>query len=315
MSPGRVTGSVEPEALASSNTRLRGIVGHLTTFLVAARTRNFHMAARELGKSQPVVTTQIQELEDLLGCPLFVRTSRTVYLTPQGQALVERAMPIVEQVRALVRDFRNQGELRSGSLRVSVSPTVAIGWMPALMKALAEAHPHLAISLREDHAASMFAAIATGDVSFGVGPFEEVPPGLVFTPLADQHFMLVTPQGHRLAGSRPIGIGRIEGEVLCAGVGTIARALVEDAFARAGRVLAPRHEAQNAQAVLGMVREGLGIAILPDMGSRIMAAQGLSARRIDDPALRRAIGLVEVRAIPRSAAAQEFVRYFPSEPA
>ncbi len=314
MSPRPVSGRFEPEALASSNTRLRGIIGHPSTFLVAARTRNFHSAARELGKSQPVVTTQVQELEELLGCPLFVRTSRAVYLTSQGQALVDRAIPLVDEVRSLVRDFRNQGSLRSGTLRVSVSPTVAIGWMPGLMKALADAHPDIAISLREDHAPTMFAAIATGDVSFGVGPFEEVPPGLVFTPLTEQQFVLVTPHAHPLAGSLPIRVAQIHGDVLCAGVGTIARVLVEDAFARAGRVLAPRHEAQNAQAVLGMVREGLGVAILPDVGRRVMAAQGLSARKIDDPALRRAIGLIEVRALQRSAAAEEFVRYFPAAP-
>lgn len=305
----------QPDLLLSNANRLRNIVGHLITFIAVADTRNFHLAATELGKSQPVVSAQIKELEEILGAALFVRTTRSVHLTPAGRLLLKRAQPIVDETRALVRDFRNQAALGSGHLRISVSPTVAIGWMPAAIGALASEHPQITVSIREDMAVEMFEAVVSGDVSFGVGPFPAVPPGLAFTRLTAQRFCLVVPRDDPLAGSGAVPIESIPGDsVLCAGVGTSARTLVEAAFSRLGRALHPRYEAQHVQAVLGMVHAGLGVAIIPFVGERLIAAQGLCCRVIDAPGLARDIGLVEARGIARSAAAAAFVRAFPADP-
>lgn len=296
--------------------RLRNLVGHLIVFLAVVEARSFHGAARSVGKSQPVVTAQIRDLEELLGARLFVRTTRLVQLTPAGRQLQERAVPLVGAAQALVRDFRNAAALVSGNLRISVSPTVAIGWMPGAIRRLAETHSALVVSIREDLAENMFAAVMTGDVAFGIGPFDTPPSALTFTALTRQDFWLVVPGGHPLAVDAPIRIEDIPTEaVLCAGIGTTARARVEAAFNRIGVALRARHEAQHVQAVLGMVREGLGIAIIPSVGERLVTQQGLVCRRIEDADLFRQIGLIEVRGIARSEAAAEFIRLFPPDPA
>ncbi|WP_163047390.1 LysR family transcriptional regulator, partial [Acinetobacter nosocomialis] len=69
--------------------------------------------------SQPPLSQQIRQLEDLIGARLFVRSHRRVQLTPAGELLQERARAIVQQVEAAVDEVQRaqrgeQGELHIG---------------------------------------------------------------------------------------------------------------------------------------------------------------------------------------------------------
>ncbi len=64
---------------------------HLRYFLAVADTLHFGQAAERLGMSQPPLSQQVRQLEDLIGARLFVRSHRRVQLTPAGELLQERA--------------------------------------------------------------------------------------------------------------------------------------------------------------------------------------------------------------------------------
>lgn len=65
----------------------------LQTFLTVARLRNFSSAARELSVSRSAVNQAVRHLEEQLGFPLLLRTTRSVSLTDEGRRLVETAGP------------------------------------------------------------------------------------------------------------------------------------------------------------------------------------------------------------------------------
>ncbi|MEU9120417.1 LysR family transcriptional regulator [Streptomyces sp. NPDC048506] len=115
-------------------------VRHLRALCAIADSGSVRRAARQLGMTQPSLTTQLRRIEKALGGQLFFRESTGSRPTPLGHAVLCRARPIVAEMRALVDEVasassRAQGtRLRIGSTN---SPAVA-GWLRRLRGRLPE---------------------------------------------------------------------------------------------------------------------------------------------------------------------------------
>ncbi len=99
---------------------------HLRAFLAVADHLNFTRAAAELGLPQPALSSQIKRLEELLGLPLFHRTTRTVALTPDGLAL----LPVARRAAVALDALSTTG---SGSSRRPLRLATE-AFMPALLE-------------------------------------------------------------------------------------------------------------------------------------------------------------------------------------
>ncbi|TXM90397.1 LysR family transcriptional regulator, partial [Methylobacterium sp. WL122] len=106
----------------------------LTTFVAVAERGGFKVASRHLGVSPPAVTRTIAALERHLGVPLFRRSTRSVALTEEGAALLERAREILMRLQdaehvVMGRQTTPQGELQITAPvvfgRLHVLPVVA----------------------------------------------------------------------------------------------------------------------------------------------------------------------------------------------
>lgn len=290
------------------NLAARSIIGHLTTFVAVAETRSFRAAAEQIGRSQPAVTAQVNQLEALLGVRLFTRTTRQVTPTLAGRELLERAKRLVVETDELVRDFQSHGELTSGRVALSASPTVAIGLLSRALVHFEQEYPGIAVSIREDFADEMFEALSTGHVEIGIGPYAEVPERLVFRPVLEQPFLLIVPRGHALARRRRLKFRELEGEpMVCPTRGTTARSLIERAARQAGFALTVKCDTMQYQTVASMVAAGLGITVMPLVDRRVLAALDLVALPFADLDLYREIGVISRRNEEPSASAQAFL--------
>ncbi len=119
----------------------------IRTFLRVAELENFSEAARQLGVPKSLVTRRIKALEDALGAPLLVRTTRRVRLTEAGALYRQRVAGLVEELDALESSLSDGAINLRGLMRIS-SPT-AFG-IRALRPALSDflrQHPELTLEL------------------------------------------------------------------------------------------------------------------------------------------------------------------------
>ncbi len=120
-------------------------VDSLRCFVAAAQQLSFRRAAAEVALTPAALSQRIKQLEDQLGCVLFDRSSRHVALTPSGTALLERARPALEALRACA-DVAESGPSR---LRVVLGTRFELGmsWLVPLVLELRTSAPHWRIEL------------------------------------------------------------------------------------------------------------------------------------------------------------------------
>ncbi|MGW0118356.1 LysR family transcriptional regulator [Streptomyces sp. NPDC003327] len=142
-------------------------VRHLRALCAIADTGSLHKAARQLGMSQPSLTTQLRRIENSIGAPLFSRGRTGCLPTPLGRSVLSRARPLVADMAALVTETRAAATRAGGpSLRVGSTASRALpGWLRRLRRRL----PGTDVGLRVDVSAhALLRTVADGqlDVAF-----------------------------------------------------------------------------------------------------------------------------------------------------
>ena len=99
----------------------------IEAFVRVAQSQSFAEAARQLRLSKSVVTARVQQLEDLLGGPLFHRTTRAVRLSEMGQAFYRDCHELVSRTNEIVDQMREVRGSPAGLLRVHVLTGFALG--------------------------------------------------------------------------------------------------------------------------------------------------------------------------------------------
>jgi DNA-binding transcriptional LysR family regulator len=130
----------------------RRLLAHIPVVLAVARRRSFARAAAELGLGPSAVSHAVREVEDFLGEPLFVRTTRSVALTASGEAFAARVEAALGEIDAAVENIRTaRGEV-SGLLRLNAAHLVASHVLRPIVGELARRHPRLTVELVSDNA-------------------------------------------------------------------------------------------------------------------------------------------------------------------
>jgi LysR family transcriptional regulator, cyn operon transcriptional activator len=125
------------------------LLRHIRYLLAVAEHRNFTRAADALHVSQPTLSQQIRQLEEMLGAQLFDRSGRTVKLTDAGEAYVRYAQRALQDLEAGKRAIHDVQELSRGSLRLAVTPTFTAYLIGPLLEKYNRRYPALTLHIVE----------------------------------------------------------------------------------------------------------------------------------------------------------------------
>ena len=124
-----------PDARHAALARLR----HLQCFLAVAQSGSLRGAAHQLSVTQPAVTETLQELEDIVGAPLFLRGRGGASLTVQGQAFIVHVTASLAALEQTVDSVR--GEPGETPLQIGILPTIVPSFVPAVLRTVESQRP------------------------------------------------------------------------------------------------------------------------------------------------------------------------------
>jgi DNA-binding transcriptional LysR family regulator len=236
----------------------------LRYFVAVAEELHFGRAAERLGMAQPPLTQQIQKLERLLGCQVFVR-ARSTTLTAAGAVLLGEARAILAQVDHGIDRTRRAARGETGTLTLGVPPSVMLTDLPTVIRKYRERYPNVGFTLREMSTAAAEEGVHSGEIDLAflreakaAAPLRSA---IVFT----EPVVAVVPRSSSLAvGTWTLKALRNEPFVLFPRrLGPALHDRLTSLCARAGFTPNIVQEATQWQTVISFVEAGMGVTLAP----------------------------------------------------
>jgi DNA-binding transcriptional LysR family regulator len=285
---------------------MKNSIQHIRAFLAVANSGSFAKAALELNLSPSALTVQIQQLEQWLGVTLLERSPRQVSLTAAGQKNRGPMEKLLLDLDNIVSGSRDLAALRRGVVTIAALPSLCSGALPPILKSFRGQFPGVEVRLRDVVAQRIDALVREGEVDFGLGVRARMSHGLEFEVVMVDRLSLFVPADHPLALRRSILLSELDGEpIILTGRDSSVRERVERLFTEEGLTLTPGLEANYMSTVMALVRQGLGMTLLPESADE--GRGDLIQVRIEHGGVNREIGLITRAGFGLSPAAQRFV--------
>jgi len=143
-------------------------LNQLRNLIAVAEAGSVRQAARNINLSQSALTKSIQQLEDYLGVELLLRESHGVRLTPAGETLLVRARAVDAELRHARSDIELIKETVVGEIRISASPSVAVGLLPRAVADFKENRPKISFRIDEGVYPEILAGVRSGETDIAV---------------------------------------------------------------------------------------------------------------------------------------------------
>jgi LysR family hydrogen peroxide-inducible transcriptional activator len=249
-------------------------IRQLEYIVAVADTLGFHKAAERCGVSQPTLSAQVREAEEVLGVALFERDTRRVLVTPPGAQVLERARRVLRELEDLLETAARTKDPFAGAFRFGVIPTVAPYLLPDVSLAWSKAYPKLQIAWREEQTDPLLAKVDRGEVDAALVSLLPGMEGLAVEPVLEDPFLVALPKGHPLAKQTRVKLADLEGlTVLLLDDGHCLRTETLALCGRAGTREAG-FRATSLSTLAQMVSSGAGITLLPRLAVAVENRRG-----------------------------------------
>jgi DNA-binding transcriptional LysR family regulator len=236
----------------------------LRAVLAVAENRSFIAAAAALRISQPALTRTIKQVELELGVRLFSRTTRLVEVTPSGREFVAVAERMLNDLRISVASLRSHDAKPTGQIIVSSVRSLAGAVMPDLLATFARRYPGIQLHLREGIQADIIDDVRNGVADFAIGYVDEAAQAFEVEAIANERFHVVMPKSHALARRTRIPVEALRDITMVSFAReSRSRRIIDGAAARRGFALRYAMTTNRLPTLLSLVRNGLGLTIVP----------------------------------------------------
>jgi len=258
----------------------------LEYFLAVADHGSFNRAAASLYLAQPSLSQAIRNLERELDVLLFHRIGRRIELTEAGRAMIEPARQVLRDLDTVRATAESVQGLRTGRLEIASMPSPAVQPLSTMIGAYLRSYPAMRVDVRAAATApAVIEAVRTGAAEIGLAgtAAELLSADVEVHDVARQRFVVLAPPDGELSPGRAVQLAELAGlTAIVAPPGTRARELVDEARER-GVPLRIGVEAAHREAVLPLVRQGAGVAVVTEAWADLARGAGVLVLDLEPP--------------------------------
>ncbi|MFW5438669.1 LysR family transcriptional regulator [Paenibacillus apiarius] len=267
-------------------------IKQLHYFVTVADQLSYSKAAQKLHISQPSLSNAIKNLEREVGSPLLERSTRKIELTDAGNVLYQKSIRLLSQMNILKKEMEEVKLTGSGELVIGMIESVR-QWVPKVIREYQGRFPSIHIKLMEvlsrkavvDSLRKYHTHLIITNQCIHADDIESIP-------LYDEKLVLVLHRDHALSRKESITFKELEREPFIISMeGFQTREDILKAFALEQASPNIKFEIERFETALTLVRENLGVAIIPE--NYLVEPKDVSIVRktMDSPALERTVYL------------------------
>lgn len=256
---------------------IQATLHQLAVFEAVARQGSFTRAAEELYITQPTVSSQIKQLTQTAGLPLFEQIGKRLYLTEAGKELLTTCQDIFQRLENFEMKVADLKGTKQGRLSLAVI-TTAKYFAPRLLGAFCTKYPGIDVSLAVTNHQEIIRRMMENqdDLYILSQPPEDL--DISSQPFLDNPLVVLAPKNHHLVGRKNVPIKALnDQQFIMREPGSGTRVAVQDLFAKNKVSVKVRLELGSNEAIKHAIAGGLGISVLSqhcltsDMGNSELA--------------------------------------------
>lgn len=275
------------------------------TFVKVVELGSLTKAAEAVGCTQSAVSHILSDLEEEFGFALLQRSRSGARLTENGARILPAIRGILnysEQLNQTVASIRG---LDTGVIRIGTVTSVAVHWLPGILKQFGEEHPNIDFKLYNGDYGDVNRWLGEGSVDVG---FLSLPTesDCECIPLVEDKLLAVLPKDHPMASLPRFPVAQVQHEYFISLLESSdhdSRSVLNEAGIRPN----VRFSTKDDYAIIAMVEQGLGISIMPELLLQRQTENVVTMELV--PRASRLIGLAIPRVSQNSPATRSFADF------
>ena len=271
-------------------------IKQLHYFIAVSEQMNFSKAAERLHISQPSLSNAIKKLEQEIGSPLLERNTRNLQLTEAGELLFERAKVIVKNMEVLKIEMDEVIVHGTRDITIGVMESIK-HWLPKVIANYKKDYPHMKIHLVDILGSKRVKkSLKSYKTHLIITNQLMDDPELEVQTLYEERLVAVLPLHHPLAQKDTLTISDIcEEPFIISTEGFQTRRDILTSFEQAGKNINIQFEIERFETAVSLVREHLGVTILPENYLQGPTAKTIVKKEIEGVNLSRNVYLVYLK--------------------
>jgi LysR family transcriptional regulator for metE and metH len=237
-------------------------VRNLKLLEAIAEEKSVTRAGERLHLTQSALSHQLRDLEERLGTPLFLRLNKRMHLTAAGERLLVSAKEVLDELRRAEDDLAQMAANKQGALRLSTECYTCYHWLPAKLKEFSRRYPGVEVKIVVEATHHPLDALLSGKLDLAVVSDCPRDKRLVYHPLFKDELVAVMPPDHPLAAKPYLQARDFKDQHLFLYVAPKDSDLFRLMLDPAGVIPARVSEVQLTEAIIEMVKAGLGLSVL-----------------------------------------------------